>query len=77
MQLSIQVSFKDSVKKWLAETGYDKKYGARPLKRAIQNKIEDLLADEILSGNIKEGSKVDVKVVNKVVKISVRPEEVV
>ena len=76
-QLSIQVSFKDSVKKWLAETGYDKKYGARPLKRAIQNKIEDLLADEILSGNIKEGSKVDVKVVNKVVKISVRPEEVV
>lgn len=74
-QLSIQVSFKDSVKKWLADTGYDAKYGARPLKRAIQNKLEDLLADEILEGRIQEGSRVDVKVVNGKVKIQVRSEE--
>lgn len=73
-QLSIQVSFKDSVKKWLAETAYDAKYGARPLKRAIQNKLEDLLADEILNGKIHEGSRVDVKVVGGKVKINV-PEE--
>lgn len=73
-QLSIQVSFKDSVKKWLAETAYDAKYGARPLKRAIQNKLEDLLADEILDGKIHEGSRVDVKVVGGKVKINV-PEE--
>ncbi len=74
-QLSIQVSFKDSVRKWLAETAYDAKYGARPLKRAIQNKLEDLLADEILDGNIKEGDSVDVKVLNGKVKIQVRTEE--
>ena len=74
-QLSIQVSFKDSVKKWLAETGYDVKYGARPLKRAIQNQLEDVLADEILKGEIQEGSHVDVKVVNGKVRVTVRPEE--
>ncbi len=74
-QLSIRVSFKDSVKKWLAETGYDVKYGARPLKRAIQNKLEDLLADEILEGKIQEGSQVDVKVVSGEVRITVRTEE--
>ena len=49
-QLSIQVHFTDSVKKWLAETSYDAKYGARPLKRAVQNRIEDRLAVEMLDG---------------------------
>lgn len=73
-QLSIEVSFKDSVRKWLAETGYDAKYGARPLKRVIQNKLEDPMADEILAGKIKTGDHVDVKVVNGKVKISVREE---
>ncbi len=73
-QLSIEVSFKDSVRKWLAETGYDAKYGARPLKRVIQNKLEDPMADEILTGKIKNGDHVDVKVVNGKVKISVREE---
>lgn len=74
-QLSIEVNFKPSVKKWLAETEYDVKYGARPLKRAIQSRLEDLLADEILSGNIHAGSHVDVKVSGGKVKIAVRPEE--
>ena len=74
-QLSIDVSFKDSVRKWLADTGYDAKYGARPLKRVIQNKLEDPMADEILAGKIKNGDHVDVKVVNGKVKISVREED--
>ena len=74
-QLRIRISFKDSVKKWLADTGYDAKYGARPLKRAIQNRLEDQLADEILGGRIREGSQVDVKVTNGKVRILVRPEE--
>ena len=74
-QLSIHVSFKDSVKKWLAEIGYDAKYGARPLKRAIQNQLEDLMADEILSGKIHEGDRVDVKVAGGKVKITVKAEE--
>ena len=74
-QLRIRISFKDSVKKWLADTGYDVKYGARPLKRAIQNRLEDQLADEILGGRIREGSQVDVKITNGKVRILVRPEE--
>ncbi len=74
-QMGIQVSFKDSVRKWVAKTGYDAKYGARPLKRAIQNKLEDVLADEILAGKIREGSQVDVKVVNEKVRLLVKPEE--
>ena len=73
-QLSIEVSFKDSVRKWLAETGYDAKYGARPLKRVIQNQLEDPMADEILTGKIKSGDHVDVKVVNGKVKILARDE---
>ena len=63
------------MKKWLAETAYDAKYGARPLKRAIQSKLEDLLADEILEGRIRQGDSVDVKVVNGKVKIQVKTEE--
>lgn len=74
-QLSIRVSFKDSVRKWLAETGYDVKYGARPLKRAIQNRLEDPLADEILQGNISEGDQVDVRVVNGKLKIQTVSKE--
>ncbi|MCD8249340.1 MAG: ATP-dependent Clp protease ATP-binding subunit [Lachnospiraceae bacterium] len=74
-QLRIEVSFKASVTKWLSETAYDVKYGARPLKRAIQSRIEDPLADELLAGNIAEGDHVDVKVVNGQLRFAVRPEE--
>jgi ATP-dependent Clp protease ATP-binding subunit ClpC len=42
----------------LAEVGFDPKYGARPLRRAIQTNIEDKLAEAILAGTIKEGDKV-------------------
>ena len=44
----------------LAEEGYDPEYGARPLLRAIQTKVEDLLSDEIMSGNIKAGDKITI-----------------
>ncbi len=71
-QLNLDVSFKDSVKKWLAETSYDAKYGARPLKRAIQTKIEDVLADELLSGRIHEGDRVDIRVVGGKLKLNVK-----
>jgi len=42
---------------FLCDKGFDKKYGARPLKRAIQNYVEDLIAEEIVKSNIKEGNK--------------------
>ena len=44
--------------KWLAEKGYDPAYGARPLKRVIQQKLQDLLAEKILSGEIHDGMKI-------------------
>ena len=57
-QLGIHLKVRDSVKMHIVETSYDVKYGARPLKRAIQTKIEDVLADEILAGRVKRDSEV-------------------
>jgi ATP-dependent Clp protease ATP-binding subunit ClpC len=45
----------------LAEVGFDPKFGARPLRRAIQTNIEDKMAEEILVGNIKEGDSVSIE----------------
>ena len=57
-QMNITLKVRDSVKELIAKEGFDPKYGARPLKRAIQNKIEDAMAEEILEGKIKEGDEV-------------------
>jgi ATP-dependent Clp protease ATP-binding subunit ClpB len=54
----IAVTLEPSAREWLAEKGYDPAYGARPLKRVIQNSIQDPLAERILSGQIKDGDKV-------------------
>ena len=51
-QLNITLTIRDSVKKHIVETGTNQKYGARPLRRAIQNQLEDALADAIRSGEI-------------------------
>ena len=70
-QLDIELIVRSSVKDYLAESGYDSKYGARPLKRAVQNKIEDKMAEEILEGNIHRGDKVIVSISKKDIKFSV------
>ncbi|APU69916.1 MAG: ATP-dependent Clp protease ATP-binding subunit [Bacteroidota bacterium] len=49
----------DKAKDFIAEKGFDKQYGARPLNRAIQKYIEDALAEEIISSNLKEGDKIE------------------
>ncbi len=56
----IEVSFNESAIALLAKEGFDPVYGARPLRRAITSKIEDLFAEEILSGNVLKGDKVSV-----------------
>ena len=61
-QMDITLTYGDTVKNFIFEKGYDKKYGARPLKRAIQNNIEDSLAEEILSGKIQASDKVSMTV---------------
>ena len=53
-----QLEFSDKVAEYVLEKGYDPQYGARPLRRAIQNELEDFLADEFLEGHIKNGDKV-------------------
>ena len=63
-QMDITLTYGDTVKNFIFEKGYDKKYGARPLKRAIQNYIEDSLAEEILSGKIQASDKVSMTVVD-------------
>ena len=63
-QMDITLTYGDTVKNFIFEKGYDKKYGARPLKRAIQNNIEDSLAEDILSGKIQASDKVSMTVVD-------------
>lgn len=58
--MQIDVTFTEKALEKIAEEGYDKAYGARPLRRAIQSKIEDAFAEEYLQGNFKEGEKVSV-----------------
>lgn len=69
-QMDITIKFADTAKKYITEEGFDKKYGARPLRRMIQNKIEDTLSDEILSGNVSEGDTVTISVRNKKVVVT-------
>ena len=59
-QMDIELHIRDSVKAYIVEQAYDPKYGARPLRRMIQNKIEDELAEEILAGKIHRGDTVEV-----------------
>ncbi len=64
-QMDIRLKVTASVKDHLAESGFDSKYGARPLRRAIQTQIEDRMANEILEGHIKRGDTVTVQMVKK------------
>lgn len=59
-QLGITLKVRSSVKDYIVETAYDVKYGARPLKRAIQTQIEDKMAEEILAGRVKRGGQVTI-----------------
>ena len=61
-QMELDLVVKDEARAFLVEKGYDEKYGARPLRRAIQNYLEDKLAEAVLDGEIKNGDKVFVGV---------------
>ena len=55
--MGIEVAFSDEAVNKIADAGFDDVYGARPLKRAIQSRIEDALSEEMLKGNVKKGGK--------------------
>ena len=64
----LQIEVSEEVKDYLAEDGYSEAYGARPLKRLIQKKVEDGLAEEILGGQFKAGKKILLTLEDKKIK---------
>jgi ATP-dependent Clp protease ATP-binding subunit ClpC len=69
-EMKYKVVMDKSVIEYIAKVGFDQVYGARPVKRAIQDKIEDFLSELILIGKLKETRKYTIKVVDEEVKIS-------
>ena len=59
-ELGYKIKLSKKAKEFLAEKGYDKKYGARPLKRTIQKHVEDIIASEILNSMINEGDTINI-----------------
>ena len=56
----VRLEFSNEVREWIADEGYDAEYGARPLRRAIQRKIENPLSTMLLQGDLSEGSQVKI-----------------
>jgi len=57
-EIGYHMHLTDKAKDYIAEKGFDKQYGARPLKRAIQKYIEDVLAEEIVNSKLEEGDSI-------------------
>ena len=70
-QLNIDIVFRDSAKELIVEKAYDRKYGARPLKRKLQDEVEDLLSEEIIEGRIKAGNKVIISTKKREISLTV------
>ncbi len=71
-QLDITLTIRDSVKKHIVETGTDRKYGARPLRRAVQSQLEDKLAEALLSGDVTRESEVVAGLSKKEIKFTMK-----
>ena len=67
--IKYKISYNDNLVDYIAKIGYDEAYGARPMKRAIQDKVEDLLSEEVLLGKIVEGKSYQLNVDNEEIKI--------
>ena len=74
MELDLRVTA--AARDHIAKTGYDEKYGARPLRRAIQNQVEDALAEEILAGRVQKGDTVTVTAAKEKISFKVRRNDV-
>ncbi len=71
--LGYEIEMTDTAKDFIVEKGYDEKFGARPLKRAIQKYIEDPLAEEIIKSNLMEGDKIsmDIEKDSEILKVTI------
>jgi ATP-dependent Clp protease ATP-binding subunit ClpC len=68
-EMKYKLTYDETLVDYLAKIGFDELYGARPLKRAIQDKVEDLLSEEVLTGKLIEGKSYKLKVEDDTVKI--------
>jgi len=68
-EMKYKISYDETLVDYLAKVGFDETYGARPLKRAIQDKIEDLLSEEVLLGKMEENKSYQIKIDGDIVKI--------
>ena len=73
--LGYTLKLSKAAKNYIADKGFDKQYGARPLKRAIQKYIEDTLAEEIISSQITEGDKIIMDLDNKTQELKIKIEK--
>lgn len=69
----VEITLEESAKAWLAEKGYDRHYGARPLERVIQETIKTPLADELLFGKLAKGGEVIVKLKDNEMSFEITP----
>lgn len=67
--MKYKITYDESLVEYIAKIGYDELYGARPMKRAIQDKVEDLLSEEVLTDKIVEGKSYVIKVEDETVKV--------
>ena len=70
LDMKYKIKYNESVVEYIAKIGYDSTYGARPMKRAIQDKVEDFLSEEVLLGKLKENTQYVLKVEEETVKIT-------
>lgn len=68
--LKYNITFDDTILDLISEVGFDETYGARPIKRAIQDKIEDYVSEEIIKGTVTEDTPYSLSVVDKEVKLN-------
>ena len=73
--LNYNITFDETILELISEVGFDETYGARPIKRAIQDKIEDYVSEEIIKGNVMENTPYLLVSVNKEVKFQETPKK--
>ena len=73
--IGYHLNLTDEAKDYIAEKGFDKQYGARPLKRAIQKYIEDALAEEIVNSKLKEGDSIYIELDKKSEELTIKIEK--
>jgi ATP-dependent Clp protease ATP-binding subunit ClpC len=73
LEKGISLEVTDQAKDWLADKGYDAMFGARPLRRLIQDTVEDKLSDAILEGKLSPGDTAEIGLAEDEIAVSVHP----